>query len=627
MLRTIAIGEISANMSAEQRKVLAAYLATNNLKVGTILSPGGYGFAVSESLAEDFFYQFTLTATVVYRGVFDPKNHSTKELEVRNSFLAKAKNEAVVSEGLHFFPHADCSDGSTMDLWHLSATISARRKYNNTYYYDIIEKSRALVGSGSFGSNYGIFGTVKPKHLFGKLFFSHGEAKRVVKFQLRPDPVTSHELKKLENESEMMRSLEYMRARDFKYYFEDAFASSISMRFFNGHTLSKILVDDLSGKAELLVTDRIALCIREMRELDRYFFRDGKVHGDVKPSNVIARSIEVGGFRYWTVKNIDLGHTVYSGKGEAGAGSPLYMAPELFVQGATFESEIYVVALLIALIWRNTTLEVECKQFASIHLQKFIEHRRVPAEVKFDMFAGVDLSQSIKDAIQDVLREMTQYIPSKRIPFYMAINKFENIRLEYYLSLIPPQKNREDCARAIKRNHRLATALLSYFDDAYLYRQNHNISLAVFLREIKKFIHQVDNDHLAVRIFLETLGVECLYHCRSSNDMLCLVGDIVLSFSDAYVRVGEAYIKLKNIFERMVGEREKYDQDLLSSVKNYLEYAEGFIKKIDNFKLDLDCMVEFTQRMMRRVDKIQDLCSDLINGTVEYERPDQSMKM
>jgi serine/threonine protein kinase len=621
------MGQINSNMSAEQRNVLAAYLVVNDLKAGSILSPGVYDFTVNDSSDEKFTYRFTLTTTVVYRGVFDPKNPCTNEIEVRNAFLTKAKNDVVVSEGLHFFPHADCTDGSTLDLWHLSATILARRKFNNTYYYDIIEKRRALVGAGSFGSNYGIFGTVKPKHLFGKLFFSHGEAKRVVKLQLRPDPVTNDQLKKLENESMMMGRLEYMRARDFQYYFDDGLASSISMRFINGFNLSKILLDDLSGKSELLVADRLALSIREMRELDRYFHREGKVHGDVKPGNVIATSVEVGGVRYWTLRHVDLGHTVYSGKGEAGAGSPLYMAPELFVQGATFESEIYAVALLISLIWRNATLDAERKQFESLELQKFIGHRRTPAEVKFDMFAGVDISQSMKDAIQDVLREMTQFIPSKRIPFYLAINKFEKIRLDYYLSLIPPEKNHEDCALAVKKNHRVALALLGYFDDAYQHRQDHNISLAAFLREIKKFIHQIDNDKLAVKIFIETLGVECLYHCCSSNDMLCLVGNIVLSFSDAYVEVGEAYGKLKSIFEGMSGASDKHDQALLSGVENYLEYVENFIKQIDNFKLDLDCMIEFTTRMMRRVNKIQDLCSDLINGTIEYERLGQSMKM
>lgn len=583
-------------LSREQNNILLSFIDMLNPDMNALLTAGYYRFTDAGEDSRPVNLTFYLKAPVIFRGILDVTNPSLNKPDVMERLLAKTASKFMMEPGCYCLPVND-GDKSYLhyDLYVLKYVLIARMMHSGIQYYDVVDKLKGSVGRGSFGCVYTLFGSLKPKYsTFGDLIFSHGNNKRLAKFQESRSRYVIDKMNAVKKEFRLSKSIPYLKPRDCKIRNDSLLRSYMTIRRVKGASLNVWLSKDKDGSCVLSVRDRLAICNRLVKELRRYFLDNTIHHRDIKPENIM---VDKDG-DYWVVKFIDLGLSVEASAADIElCGTPLYIAPELNVRAYNELSEIYALGRVMALIWRDRELE----RYDGMTAFQFYNIRFNEKTIAFRLFEGVILSEEMKALLLDTLVKMTSFERNSRPNLNEVDELFENIRLANYLSDVP-----EDQRHHLLAAKSIAIRLSDFLNDVYHCASNRLMTLYEMKKVMMDAIDQLPDHPVAVKLFIEILGIESLYLCTDKKSLSLMVNSIMLAYTELYDDWSIIMGKLYHLCEHVKSSPSSYDSKKTEQLLQHFKYAEKFQAKIAACHLDLDSLVDLINSMMHKVDNLNE---------------------
>lgn len=620
--------------------------------------PAGTHHAVIQENGVNKNYIFTFDKDVTYGGVLDLTSLETIPPEKLAQLLALADKTGGIEAG-----YVSLETPAGLELYQLVYGVHPRVKYQSIKYYDVVDHCRNhAIGLGKFGAALSIIGSIKPRFFNASdLFFSDGERERLTK-------KLTNNLIKTRHEADLMKRLDYLKVREMNVHNNGHLnISMIPMRRFHGPDLMQLLAMDenvrriaeisdqvlqsmndfdhveqsereMNAEATLYLLDelqgavddwlkvrriipesmRSSLDIKGRIDLSIALLRNVKLihahqilHRDLKPANVM---LEVSRWGFWKPAIIDLGLSVDAGETKMKrVGAPYYIAPECINKiEYSFKSDAYAVARIIGLIWRDQNLA----QYDKNDIRKFLLARMTEELPDFDLFFGLNLSKLLKEKILNVLQCMTISNLNERLNIEAALEKFEEIRLEYYYSQSSP-----DHHASIQFAHEAALRLLGMENS--ILSGSGILNAPAYISQVKQTIEGIEDHDAAVRIFIDTLGVSALTYCENKQSLLDHVTDIAGSFMGSYQAYCRQLSKLEKFSEkidselwqsragcfRLIKRGHRYSSEEMQQIKNaqlYVDYCNDLLVKLGKSDLGLNAMVELTEHMNEKTEKMKD---------------------
>lgn len=163
---------------------------------------------------------------------------------------------------------------------------------------------RDQIGGGEFGAVFRAYQPIVGREV----------AIKVIKPSLADDPAF---IRRFEAEAQLVAGLEHPHIVPLYDYWRDPGAAYLVMRLVNAGSLADVLVD------AALPADRAATVFAQIASALRSAHRNGVVHGDVKPANIL---IDDDGFAYLTDFAVAVGADEYTSSPAAPYASPEQLA-------------------------------------------------------------------------------------------------------------------------------------------------------------------------------------------------------------------------------------------------------------------------------------------------------------
>ena len=598
MLR-VECGEINAKSIQERQKrdLLDRYISENNCPVGHCIPAGRYIVAGVSANGKPQSNMFTLKMKVIYGGAFDPSSVTLQNQTTLNQFLDKANAKKLIRSGRHYIVTSN-NKVEAINIYDLKYGMIAREVDDKITYYDVIDEgATGLVGSGFFGSVRRIVGTVKPEYCRkSRMIFSPSQDKRLMKLQSYQSGKHGR-LATIKNEIQLMEAAQYFKVRDLQQHrTKNENISYISMRRFRGQTLYEILESDKRSlkpqtkanahlpRTALTTNDRLALTIQIMRQIKIWLHDKNIIHRDIKPENIMAYKDKLTG--HWEVRIIDLGLSIpANGNDHKSVGTPLYTAPEIYSGNYSDKSDLYSLMRMIASIWRDKNLDQEL----SMSEHDFYDMRMNQANIKFDMFAGINLNPDIKKDIEDAIKLATTYHADKRPTLASTIEVFEKIRLNFSLS-VAQKEYRKDIIAA----NTVARDLLKMIAGGKI---DSICNLQDYYKMLKSKINMIADNSPAALHFCEVLGYSCLSSCKTKSEIQTAVKQLIKSYVNANEKSHAAFSKLQIL-------RGKASGLDISELDQYVTLCNRFMSSIKLCPRDLDSIAADAAHMQTKTAKM-----------------------
>lgn len=571
------------------------------------------------------------------RITIDPLNLEDESRRLLSIFLSRCRHGQLIRKGKTYF----------VGLRRITFTHNAvvRQKTPGVWHCDVVDDKDC--GSGKFGSAYKILAVLD--------FYRHGirndfavdiKDKRVYKFQKNAAV----------HEARLMKRCPHLQAREL-------FAgvpSMISMRKFPGLLLNDALNNDRRLKP-FTHAQRYRITIALLRALKRQIHDNMICHRDIKPDNIFYDP-DTG-----EINIFDLGvsQLIYFSYDRRSRGNATFSSPEDFIcvrtqqpvtisefrsfsameSEATVKSDIYSMARVIGLVWRdsNPIFFVKNADHTKLMLRRILKQW----EPGFELFQNLkSVSDEERSGIESQLLRMTAISPSERPDLDACIEYFDRMFLNYKLSKVNPSSR-----EMLKRSHALALTAQQQLDNieiqhdlilrlkkaARKYNINHdvplhgvmnilrnrldsnykilsietgmvrdrrhfddNLPLRDFIAEIadetslaslhmylQSTISSLDDHPFAVAEFIETLGCKCLAGIKSKLDLIKQVDQIINSFTD----------HLQQLLQISDASEQKADQAALEDL-NHL-FAE-----ISSSRMNLDEIKKISDHMNKKIHKL-----------------------
>jgi calcium-dependent protein kinase len=298
---------------------------------------------------------------------------------------------------------------------------------------------------------------------FGKVRLHRDKNSKDLKFAiktLKKDFLNPHNLKSLEEEVSILRTLDHPNIVKYFETYEDEFYIHIVMEYIPGDNLFKVITNRKLNH----------FCERDAAELMQCLFKavlflhkNKIVHRDIKPENIL---FSLPG-KYESLKLIDFGLSVTAikGKDKYRVGSPYYMAPEMLNGSYTVETDTWSIGVILYVMMTGVQpfqgsnqeevfskitkgvydVEILEKQRCSVEVKDLIKkllvldsRRRLSLEAALEhpwiiVHQNNNIKTSIDDTIIDSIRGFATNNPlQKEILFYLAkiSNEKEVVKLK-----------------------------------------------------------------------------------------------------------------------------------------------------------------------------------------------------
>lgn len=568
-------------LTARQSLVLERLLAKSDY-----IEAGKYQVQILNKDHTISTYALTLRFPIAYHGSFDPSDISESNAQVISQLLKRANDTGMCKSGLQFVKTPGSRD---IDVYDLRYTIVPRKKFANTTYYDLI--GSGVVGEGAFGVVHPIIGTIKPR--FGdteNLYFSPSENKRVMKllYDVMFDDARNP---KVEKEISLMRLAGYFKVRDkLNIEDDDCRVHMISMKRFPWIGLGRMIHLDKLNKINLSIDDRLRLSIKLLRGLQSQLHKKNIIHRDIKPDNIRVNKDKTT--KFWEVNFIDLGLSISQVGHDEDAckvvGTPYYIAPEVAGGGPqSKQSDIYSLARSIGQLWRDKELKTvtPLTKTAIGYLQK----RRDEVDIKYQMFEGLNMSDDLKESVESVIRSLSNSEPLMRADVYTAINQLEALRLDMVV-----QKTAEENVEQVRTAHAVAMSLATKLDK-YASRIGGE-SYAIYKTDIQSDMNMLPDNPVAINIFIETLGVKCLYGCGNQAQLKDRIDSVFNNYLQEQLNYTHTLENLRLLSKKNLPKSE------VTSLNEYLLICDKFRDDLcSNLILDLDFLADTTRHIKSKI--------------------------
>jgi serine/threonine protein kinase len=545
-------------------------------------------FIINDNKGRQINCQIEFTNEMVFQGTIDPAHPTPANQAIVDQLLVRAVADKFLLAGFYAFQQAA---GKVFDIYESTRSMSVRNKANTTYC-DFID---AAFDSGAFGQVSSLTLTRKVKYATtGEAYMclrKHPLAAKIQVHDKNSNLATSEEYR-------FMKKVGYFNVRDYKEIVTaEGLTSYFAMKKFPGINQERQM--DLDRNSEpFTIAGRLALSVRILRELKRHFHSTNHLlHCDIKAANIVGNQDATT--RFWSLKFIDLGFTQDSNDVKSTSrGSLLYMAPETFKNQYNELTEVYSAARLIGeLCWRDK----EFDRYSGMSPPLFSRIRSSQLSVNFKMFDGIAINQSLQTKIRAILHAMTVMDTSVRWGLDQSISAFEDIMLEYNLSVTPVTMHAD-----VRVTYQLAVNLANELDEEYKKQHIHHVNVTGKLRSILvTSIKGISDDAVSIRLFKELVSIQCLNDCIDKQSMLTKINYIILTFSDTYVECGSKLGSLESFYADIKGS--DYDFEYGEGLECFLKEAAGWQSKISQYEFDLDNLVELTDYMQRKMIEIDEV--------------------
>jgi serine/threonine protein kinase len=396
------------------------------------------------------------------------------------------------------------------------------------------------------------------------------------------------------------------------------------MRKFKGHDLIKWLKDDMveqyladphhsdeekrsyaqaHSKTKLpawSLDDRFELSLALLRALLTQIHARGLVHRDIKPQNIKVDK-DANGFN---VNIFDLNLSRLSSKPDGRAcGTPSYLAPDYDINGVAEldeKSDVFSIALVLAMIWRDSVQREICDSANSIH--PLYERESSNWSINFNIGAAIDgFSDKIKQDLTNLLQFMTKKNKPDRADLSAAIIMLEDIYLAHKLTKIPSVYHQG--VRDAVNVARVARVKLQELSC----RQVNPYSVKSLGEELKSQIKLLHQNCYATREFVAALGIASFNRYVTESMLIDNVDEIVTKFIGAHEEIEKQRQQLRDLF-MIVGAEKTISTDKaarLRLVSGQIAHLGTCLEKVAHTPLTLDNVAAETSRLMKKAANIQ----------------------
>jgi serine/threonine protein kinase len=391
----------------------------------------------------------------------DPLEMTDEQAQRLNVFLKKENKD--VYKGYHPYSFQLTEKGAsqqyTLVLTHKLIRY-ARKGKENDYSYGVIDKSKKL-GKGGSGI---VFRAVKLVPTENGLSIKDKQVYKIQ--QCETGYETEAEFKKrIEKEDELNQAIPHLHAKKtvFVQKKDGSLRAITLLRYLSGEGLDEILRKDHEGMKVLTTTQRLML-MTSLFEALAEIHKQGIVHRDLKPENII---VEWNADGKPVVKIFDFGAAKKANeKLEEIGGTLIYASPEVvLMKDATFASDLYSMALVVCELFR---MDAEKREFSDERGASFscdcMSAKDSPTyrsalkanpnlRVSFpDIFKGIDLNETDKNFILEILKQSTDRDATKRLSLECIIGTCKDINAKQSTEQLGEPNDFDELIEAMKEN-------------------------------------------------------------------------------------------------------------------------------------------------------------------------------
>lgn len=599
------------------------------------------------------------------RPIIDPFNLSPQDEAVLAHYLQGISSEQRISHRKQHYRR-----GGT--VFKLKYDIIAREKMQGVWRFYVIDIND--IGAGRYGA------------VFKRLGRLHFDPIIPGKLIVRPEHKQFSRLYKKQqyyaaNEYANMLLCPHLQARDYL----SGYPNFISMRHFEGDDLYKILEDDMNGKKPLTTCERFEITIQLLRALQDQISDWMMLHRDIKPNNIKYDAVTKQAFIFDLGAGQQVGHYL----DRRSNGHSRYSAPEVYtsaehnrpityneyhshaptINNSTAKSDLFSMALVISLIWRNNDhlLLKECggvKNRMNIRTyNKWISY--------LHLFDGIeaDVDKDLQAAIFEALCKMTAVKVEDRPSTQNSIKVFEQLFLDFKLrdyktdtvylryahqlgmscylemrrikradALTRKISNTDGLSKLIEPDHTIKQAI-NTLSKKYLYKystlhhqlksyvDDYEIPLNSSFEQLREHLRGLGNDvsmraaietrlHMlheepeCLQEFLQTADIRCFGNVKSNKELLEEIDDLFNQFNLNYTYVVEQLNHVKSELDKEQA-KQSPDKNTLAALQYFINDLTGFFKSARDKPLTIDWIYRLTEHCSRKYLKTEAALQEL----------------
>jgi serine/threonine protein kinase len=530
---------------------------------------------------------FKIDHDMIKIGRVDFTNIQKEQQDVAKCLLHPAYEGRFFQAGAHVLPSYD-QHGRVHHYYFVEIPkdmIVRKDKYGNMVC-DIINTNH-LLGKGSFASVYTYDGSLKYRFFDEPgVKFEPNAGRRVIRLE---DNISKSSINvyqaKMRAGNELAQVCTHLGVRPVFFGVRNRkIVCGTSMHKITGENLLDVIARDWAGTEVLSLEDRFQLSIALFKQLKLQFHDLDLVHRDIKPENILVYKDAQG----WHVNIIDVNLSRYKNKKDKlSCGTACYAAPEVYQGKDNQFSDIFSMALVVGMIWRDLAQIKICKRGYG------------PAGCGFDLFEGItaDVPHTCQTDILNILKHAINSMKKARPAAATCQNEFERIYLDFRQNVAMPEDRQN-----IEQGFYLAdtTKSIQACYAATPVTKEDALRLQDYLTRCVK---QLPRHAVAIREFVSSLGFQCLSGMGSAEDFVDEMQHIIDNFFAAHADI-------LVIRAEMLGQLERFallqypDETSATALASHIEQLDVFAKNILNTPIDFDKLVAETTHMHRKFSKM-----------------------